>query len=118
MKLTRPPLTIKADEGFSSSDIFERKDFGERLAKVIENSEENIVLALDAQWGEGKSTFVKMWKGHIEYHREKKFKSIYFDAFANDYQKEPFLALASEIYELLKNESRALVSQRRTEYIA
>jgi predicted KAP-like P-loop ATPase len=95
MKLTLPPLQVKDDEGFSLSDIFELKDFGSRLANLIENSNENLVLALDAQWGEGKSTFIKMWKGYLENYREKKLKTIYFDAFKNDYQKDPFLALAA-----------------------
>lgn len=35
---------------------------------------------------------------------KKNFKTIYFDAFANDYQKDPFLALASELYELVEDE--------------
>ncbi len=104
MKLILPPLEIKDDEGFSSNDIFDLKDFGARLANLVENSNENLVLALDARWGEGKSTFIKMWKGYLEHHREKKFKTIYFDAFKNDYQKDPFLALAAELYELIKNE--------------
>lgn len=107
MKLTIPPIKIEDNEGFDpTKDIFKRKDFGERLANLIENIDESVVLALDAQWGEGKSTFIKMWKGYIAHHRENKIKTIYFDAFANDYQKDPFLALASEIYELLKDESK------------
>jgi len=106
MKLTIPEISIKDDEGFSPEvDIFQRKEFGERLANLIEKSDENLVIALDAKWGEGKSTFIKMWRGYLEYHRDNKLRSIYFDAFENDYQKDPFLALASEIYALLKDES-------------
>lgn len=106
MKLTTPQIIIKDQDGFSKElDIFQRKDFGERLANLIENSGENLVIALDAKWGEGKSTFIKMWKGYVAHQRDSKLKSIYFDAFENDYQKDPFLALASEIYGLLKDES-------------
>jgi hypothetical protein len=43
-----------------------------------------------------------MWKGYIYHHRKPKIRSIYFDAFANDYQKDPFIALATEMYELIK----------------
>jgi len=107
MKLTVPNVAIKDDEGFSSDkDIFSRKEFGERLANLIEQSHGNLVLALDAQWGEGKSTFIQMWRGHIGHVRDNKIKSIYFDAFENDYQKDPFLALAAEIYELTKDKSK------------
>ena len=42
-----------------------------------------------------------MWRGYLENHRDPEIKSIYFDAFENDYQKDPFLTLASEIYQLI-----------------
>lgn len=96
---------IKEDTGFSPSvDIFKRKSFGERLANLIDNTQGNPVIALDSSWGEGKSTFIKMWRGYLSHHRENKIKSIYFDAFENDYQKDPFLALATEIYKEIKSD--------------
>jgi len=64
MKLTVPKVEIAEDEGFSPEvDIFSRKDFGERLANLVEKSQGNLVIALDAKWGEGKSTFIQMWRG-------------------------------------------------------
>ena len=107
MKITIPELHIEEKDGFAKNDIFQRKDFGDRLANLIENTNDNMVIALDSKWGEGKSTFIKMWRGHVEFHRESKFKTIYFDAFANDYQKDPFLALISEIYDLLPLEEKS-----------
>lgn len=104
MRLTIPPLEISETEGFSEKDIFQREKFGERLARLFVNTNENVVVALDAPWGEGKSTFIKMWKGHVEFQREKKLKTIYFDAFANDYQKDPFIALSAELYEMISDE--------------
>lgn len=115
MKLTIPEINVNEEAGFDPNiDIFQRKEFGERLANLIEKSEGNLVIALDAKWGEGKSTFIKMWKGHIAYQRENKLKSIYFDAFENDYQRDPFLAIASEIYGLLKDESEENKVEFRT----
>ena len=112
MKLTVPPLDIAENEGFSiEKDIFKRVEFGERLAKLIENANDDLVLALDSQWGEGKSTFVQMWRGYVEHIRAEKLKTIYFDAFANDYQKDPFLALASGVYEMLPHESSKTKNQ-------
>ncbi len=102
MKIVVPELQISSDCGFSPDiDIFKRKGFGERLANLVENSGGSPVIALDSGWGEGKSTFIKMWRGYLENHREPEIKSIYFDAFENDYQKDPFLTLASEIYQLI-----------------
>ena len=102
MKIVVPEVQVTDDCGFRSDiDIFKRKDFGERLANLVENSGGNPVIALDSGWGEGKSTFIKMWRGYLANHREPVIKSIYFDAFENDYQKDPFLTLASEIYQLI-----------------
>ena len=105
MKIYIPEPAIAENEGFSEkADIFQRKQFGERLANLVRSCQDGIVIALDAQWGEGKSTFIKMWRGHIGQDVENPIKSLYFDAFANDYQKEPFLALAGELYDLVTNE--------------
>ncbi|WP_104024365.1 KAP family P-loop NTPase fold protein [Vibrio hyugaensis] len=108
MRLTVPELQLEDGEGFSpQKDLFHRKQFGDRLYNLINNSDENLVLALDAQWGEGKSTFIKMWSNENRYHQVPPLETIYFDAFENDYQKEPFLALASEIYELLDDKAES-----------
>ena len=88
MKLVLPEIHIKEEAGFDNEiDIFKRREFGERLANLIENTDDNPVFALDASWGEGKSTFIKMWRGYLEHHRDNPIKTIYFDAFENDYQK-------------------------------
>jgi hypothetical protein len=105
MKLTVPPLEIADDEGFSpEKDIFKRKEFGERLSSLIENTDGNLVIALDAPWGEGKSTFVRMWRGHLK-NKNNGIHTIYFDAFENDHQNMPFLALAGEIYNLIDEDN-------------
>lgn len=102
MRTLLPKLDIGLKTGFSNDiDIFNRVKFGKRLANLIENANDNPVIALDAGWGEGKSTFVKMWMGYLKNERENKLKMIFFDAFQNDYQKDPFLTLASEIYQIL-----------------
>jgi hypothetical protein len=100
MKVTLPEVEINENEGFSNEkDIFNRKNFGENLISLFENSQEELVVALNAPWGEGKTTFIRMWQNHIKLNQEDtKIKTIYFDAFKNDYQKDPFLAITSEIY--------------------
>ncbi len=104
MKLVLPTIQIQEDAGFEGEiDIFKRSEFGERLANLIQNTDDNPVFALDAAWGEGKSTFIKMWRGYLEHHRDVPLKTIYFDAFENDFQKDPFLTLAAEIYSLLED---------------
>ena len=110
MKLLVPPLKISETDGFKQElDIFNRKTYGESLLNLISNTQDELVLALDAPWGEGKSTFIKMWRGFLT---EKGVASVYFDAFENDYQQDPILSISSQLYELIdKNDSKT-----RTEF--
>ena len=93
------PLDISEAEGFER-DKLNRKGFGERLAQILEKQPGGNVFALDAGWGQGKTTFIKMWRGHVK----DRLKTIYFDAFACDYQQDSFLSLAVEVYEGVRRE--------------
>ena len=90
------PLEISETEGFEQ-DKLDRKGFGETLAQILENQPGGNVFALDAGWGQGKTTFIKMWRGHVGHKRENKLQTIYFDAFANDYQKDILRVLTTRI---------------------
>jgi predicted KAP-like P-loop ATPase len=95
MHLFPREMEITPTEGFTRErDIFGRKSFADRLTKVVQTVESPSVLLLDAPWGSGKTTFVKMWQGELN---KAGVQSIYFDAFANDYQEDAFLAVAGQI---------------------
>lgn len=100
MKLSPAPITIKENEGFAKNDIFKRELFAKSLTNIIKNCDDELVIAIDAPWGSGKTTFVKMWRGMLK-SDEYKIESIYFDAYRNDFLDDPFLALVGEIYQLL-----------------
>jgi hypothetical protein len=76
------------------NDALDRKQFGDRLKNLITRAREELVICLDAPWGEGKTTFVLMWQKQLE---RENIPSIYFDAFANDYIDNAFIAIAGEI---------------------
>ncbi|MEM7759266.1 MAG: P-loop NTPase fold protein, partial [Cyanobacteria bacterium P01_A01_bin.40] len=75
---------------------------------IIENINDELVLAIDAPWGEGKTTFIKMWRGMLA---QEEIQSIYFDAFENDYQEDSFLAIAAEIYSIIDDGKETIKSQ-------
>jgi len=104
MKLITPPLVIDKDKPFDRSDKLERKDFAESLSNLISSTNDNLVIALDAPWGEGKTTFVKMWQIYLK--KEKGINAIYFDAFASDFMDDPFIAISSEIAQLAEQLSK------------
>ncbi|MCL1038046.1 KAP family NTPase [Shewanella submarina] len=98
MLISLPKLEIDNSQGFKQSDIFGHSSFGNSLINLVLASEE-LVIALDAEWGEGKTTFTKLLIA--ENNLTPKLKIIYFDAFENDYQKDPFIALTSEFYQAI-----------------
>ena len=75
-------------------DLWERKQLGEKLTHFISNLRCGATVALDAEWGAGKTWFVKNWKEDL---LRKDFKVIYIDAFAHDFMEDPFLILSMEI---------------------
>jgi hypothetical protein len=86
-------LEIGPDTGFTY-DIFNRKPFADRLTNIVRALDHPAVLLLDGEWGTGETTFVKMWLGELF---KEGLAGIYFDAFANDYHDDAFMAIAGEI---------------------
>lgn len=93
MRIVTPPLVIEESDAFKD-DLFSRKAFGEALLNLIERSQDELVISLDGKWGEGKTTFVKMWQGLLA---ESKIPNLYIDAFKNDYADDAFISIASSI---------------------
>lgn len=105
MRITVPEPVIGDYEGFNSDkDIFKRKPLGDGLTNLVSSIEEPVVIALDAEWGSGKTTFLKMWAGEL---RKNGFPVVYFDAFANDYVHDAFVSIAGEIIALAKEKEKA-----------
>jgi len=61
------------------------------------------VLNINAQWGYGKTFFLKS----LEKELKKEHEVIYFDAWKNDFTKEPLLAFFSEINNSLEKYLKA-----------
>ena len=57
------------------------------------------VIAVDAAWGAGKTTFVKMWSQHL---RNKGFPVVEFNAWETDHAGDPFVAIVAELTEGLR----------------
>lgn len=111
MRLFPPPVQIGEQEGFSpEKDIFGRADHGRRLTNLITAVSDPLVIAIDGQWGSGKTTFLKMWAGEL---RKSGFPVIYFEAFENDYAEDAFTALASSVIALADERRKADTPEAR-----
>lgn len=98
MKFTPPEIQINDDAPFAE-DLFGRESFAHSLSMLIAKAEDNLVIFINAPWGEGKTTFCKMWLASL---RSSKRPAIYFDAFAADYLDDPFVSFCGEIVDFLK----------------
>lgn len=96
MKL-HPPLIEIPDDNPYFNDLFNRKEFGASLFSLLRSFEEGIVLCIDAPWGEGKTTFARMWIADL---KNRGTQCIYFDAYEHDYSDDPFIPFCGEIIAL------------------
>lgn len=71
-----------------------RQIYATTLTSIIENYNQGFVLAINNKWGYGKTTFVQMWEQHLI---NQGFQTIYFNAWKNDFEDNPLLALIGEL---------------------
>lgn len=88
-----PPIKIEADDPFKF-DCLNRKDGAEILTDFVASLDGPFVLAIDSPWGTGKTTFLNMW---LQYARNKKFQTLYFNAWENDFSDSPLVSLIGEL---------------------
>lgn len=93
MRIVTPPLIVEEGDSFTK-DVLDRKGYGEALLNLVSSSSDALVISLDGKWGEGKTTFVKMWQGLLS---ASDIPNLYIDAFANDYVDDAFITVASAI---------------------
>jgi hypothetical protein len=99
MKINPPILDIPLDNPYLN-DLFMRKDFAESLLSLIKNVDESVVLCVDAPWGDGKTTFARMFIADLKI---RGINCIYYDAYEHDYFDDPFISFSAEIISLVDN---------------
>ena len=90
-----PSLEIPKDDPFAN-DKLARKEPAEILTRLVRTFDGPCVIAVDAGWGNGKTTFLKMW---AQYLRNEGCPTVEFNAWETDFAVNPFLALTEEIIE-------------------
>lgn len=90
LSLVPAPPVIGDTDGFGTSDIFQAKPVGERLANIVGDVEGHAVIVLDGPWGSGKSVFARQWASLL---RQRGHAVVYFDAFEHDHLDDAFFPL-------------------------
>lgn len=94
-------LDIPKDNPFLNCKL-DREKYAKVLTNIIENYPEGFVLAINNKWGTGKTTFVRMWEQLLI---NKNFKTIYFNAWENDFEDNPLTAFVGELSIINKKEN-------------
>ncbi|CAN1575216.1 KAP family P-loop domain containing protein [Flavobacteriaceae bacterium] len=104
MKIKHHEIVPNLDHPFAECKLG-REPYAKVLTDIVSTYADGFVLAINNEWGSGKTTFVKMWQQHLE---KNEFQTIYFNAWENDFDSNPLIALMSEL-ETLTNESNKTV---------
>ncbi len=88
-----PPDPVLRDAPFAF-DKLEREPLAKVLSGYVDRLRFGAVLAIDAEWGQGKTWFAQNW---MQYLKKESHQVVYIDAFQADYMEDPFLLICGEI---------------------
>lgn len=97
---------------FSDFDKLNLKPFAENLFNNIEQGVSSTIgeqgaytISLNAEFGNGKTTFLKMFQNFIEDKKKSQnYKVIFINAWEADFYSEPIVAILSEFVDLIKKD--------------
>lgn len=93
MKIKHSEIIIPEGNPFENCKL-DRKKYAEVLTNILKSYKEGFVLAIDNEWGTGKTTFIKMWRQHLN---NATYKTLYFNSWENDFESNPLVAILSEL---------------------
>ncbi|RYZ83782.1 MAG: hypothetical protein EOP04_19295, partial [Proteobacteria bacterium] len=92
MKIKHAELIIPDDNPFENCKL-DREPYAKILTTIVQTYADGFVMAINNDWGTGKTTFIKMWKQLLN---NKSYRTIYFNAWENDFDSNPLVALIAE----------------------
>lgn len=104
MKIKHHEINIPPDTPFINCKLG-RESYARVLTDIVNNYADGFVLAINNEWGTGKTTFVKMWQQQL---KNEGFQTIYFNAWENDFDTNPLIAIMSELESLSSYDTKKL----------
>lgn len=71
-----------------------REPYARVLTDIVSTYADGFVLAINNEWGTGKTTFIKMWQQQL---KSEGFQTVYFNAWENDFDNNPLVAMMAEL---------------------
>lgn len=97
MNIKHKDPEIVPDTPFANCKL-DRKKYADVLTKIVDTYSDGFVLAINNEWGTGKTIFVKMWNQLLI---NEGFKTLYFNAWENDFDVNPLAAILAELKKLI-----------------
>lgn len=86
----RPKEIEPNQENPFSEDLLNRRQYADVLTQIVKHAEGGFTLSINADWGYGKTTFIKMWEKVLQ---NEGYPTIYFNAWETDFVADPMMAL-------------------------
>ena len=103
MKSRIQSIEIEKDNPFANCKLG-REKYAQLLKAIVSQYNDGCVMALKGKWGTGKTTFVKMWQQYMQDHG---FKTIYLNAWENDFMEDPMIEFLGELKELSSRNNKS-----------
>lgn len=100
-----------------ASDAFDRQEIVGAATRLITGLTGPFVVAIDSEWGTGKTTFIRMLKVCLE---AEKHPCMYFNAWETDFAEDPLIAFVGELDGLMTSvcpdefERQTLIKKTKT----
>ena len=102
---TEPQVTLKTREKQVNpsnpweDDLIGRDEIAQRLTQVVQTAHEPLSLSIHGPWGTGKTFLLLRWQRELQ---NKGFRAIYFNAWEDDFQKDPLLSILGQLQQQFK----------------
>ena len=83
-----------------NDDLLGRKQVADRLTNMIRHQSAPFVVSIDGYWGTGKTFLLKRWQKELE---SEEFRSIYFNAWEDDFCEDPLVAIIGQLTDHFKD---------------
>ncbi len=102
MKIKHEEIIIPKENPFENCKL-KREPYANVLTQIVKNYSDGFVISLNNEWGAGKTTFVKMWIKLLE---KEGIKTAYFNAWENDFDNNPLIAIISELESIIEENEK------------
>ena len=121
VKVAVPEFVAGKDNPFAS-DLLDRGQRVKLLCDFARSVSDHAVIAVDGEWGTGKTAFLKMCKAYLE---QQEVRVAEFNAWTESYTADPVFNLASALAAVVKKDrlanfldkAQALVSAEKTKTV-